>query len=532
MSAAFADAVAQAQAGRFEAAAAILEELLRATPRDAAAWAMLGSLQVELERLEAAVESYDRSLALRPDHAATEVNRANVLKRLERPAEAVAGYDRAIALDPGLAPAHSNRARALIDLERYDEAIGSARAALALQPAYANAWMHLGTALHRLGDFAPALEAYQRAETLGCDPYEAQFNLGTTLASLGRFDEAARRFEAALSIDPAAATARHSLSLIRLAQGDFARGWAGYAQRWAVKPTGRRSWGFDDALTAHLALAPSAADLAGRKVAVLAEQGVGDEIMFASALPDLAAAAAQVTLVCDPRLVGLFASSFPGVEVVGTDASGSLRVSQFDVALPMGGLAGAYRNAESQFPGTPYLRPRDAVAQAWHARLGPKGRRLRIGVSWRGGAPTTRATERSMPLEALAPLLSLADCEFVSLQYGDVRAEVAAANAALGSTIRLFDQAEIDDFEELAGLLQGLDLVVSVQTSVIHLSGALGRPCLTMIPRTPEWRYMIARDAMPWYGSVRLFRQTGDGGWPPVIDRIVAAVAEFHPHEA
>ncbi|MGZ6019787.1 MAG: tetratricopeptide repeat-containing glycosyltransferase family protein [Phenylobacterium sp.] len=526
----FADAVAQAQAGRFDDACATLEGLLAANPGDATAWAMLGSLRLELGRLDAAIESYDRALALRPNHAASEVNRANALKQLGRPAEALAGYDRAIALEPDLAPAHNNRARALIDLERYDEAATSARAALALQPAYANAWMNLGTALYRQGEFASALEAYERAEQLGGDRYEAQFNLGTTLASLGRFDAAARRFEAALAIDPAAATAHHSLSLIRLAQGDFARGWAGYAHRWGVTHTSGRTWGFAEGLRDHLAISPTAADLAGRNVAVLAEQGVGDQIMFASLLPDLEAAAAQVTLVCDQRLAGLFAASFPGIEVVGADHSGSLRVSQFDIALPMGSLAGAYRNREDQFPRSAYLKPAADVAQAWRARLGPKSRRLRVGVSWRGGAPTTRATARSMPLSMLRPLLTRDDCEFVSLQYGEARAEVEAANADLPSPIRLFDKAEIDDFEQLAGLLCGLDLVVSVQTSIIHLSGALGTPCFTMIPQTPEWRYMIARDDMPWYGSVRLFRQTDEAGWPPVIDRIVAAVAEFHPH--
>jgi ADP-heptose:LPS heptosyltransferase len=137
-----------------------------------------------------------------------------------------------------------------------------------------------------------------------------------------------------------------------------------------------------------------------------------------------------------------------------------------------------------------------------------------------------------MTLETLTPLLIREDCEFVSLQYGEVRAAVEAANAGLPQSIGVFDKAEIDDFEQLAGLIQALDLVVSVQTSVIHLSGALGRPCFTMIPRSPEWRYMIARPATPWYGSVRLFRQTDDSGWPAVIDRIVAAVAEYDPQDA
>jgi ADP-heptose:LPS heptosyltransferase len=162
--------------------------------------------------------------------------------------------------------------------------------------------------------------------------------------------------------------------------------------------------------------------------------------------------------------------------------------------------------------------------QAWRERLGPSGGRRPIGLSWRGGGPTTGAAARSIPLADLAPVLAAADCDFVSLQYGDVADEVAAVNAALPRPILRFEPGEIDDFEQLAGLVSALDRVVSVQTAVIHLAGALGHPCHVLVPNRPEWRYMAAGEAMPWYRSVRLFRQAAGESWSPAIGRVAAAI--------
>ena len=153
-------------------------------------------------------------------------------------------------------------------------------------------------------------------------------------------------------------------------------------------------------------------------------------------------------------------------------------------------------------------------------RLGPPPRGLRIGLSWKGGTPRTGAERRSLTLDSFAPLLALPGCAFVSLPYGEVEAEVAAANARLGSAIRAFPAAGIDDFEDLAALVQELDVVVSVQTALVHLCGAIGQECLTLVPRNPEWRYTLTGSTMPWYGSVRIFRQPDAGTWEPVVQQV------------
>jgi hypothetical protein len=258
-------------------------------------------------------------------------------------------------------------------------------------------------------------------------------------------------------------------------------------------------------------------DLSGQRILVVSEQGVGDVVMFASLLPDLLAAGATVTCVCDPRLIGLFSSSFPDIRFLDPAASG-LRRSEIDKVMDFGELARLCRSRREDFPGRPYLAPGASVQARWKATLGPRPSGLRIGLSWRGGVQGV--LPRSVPLDQLAPILDLPDCEFVSLQYGEVEGEVAAASARLGRSIRVFPKAQIDDFEDLAGLLMTLDVVVSVQTAIVHLAGAIGKDCLTLLPYFPEWRYTAAASTMPWYSSVKLHRQAAPGAWEPVVREV------------
>jgi hypothetical protein len=198
-------------------------------------------------------------------------------------------------------------------------------------------------------------------------------------------------------------------------------------------------------------------------------------------------------------------------------------VSDYDKILAMGSLGRLYRNRIEDFPGEPFLAPRPAVRAAWAARLGPKPSGLRIGFSWRGGTDRSGGSRRSLTLEQLAPLFSLPDCEFVNLQYGDTRDELAAAGV-LASAVRSFPPAEMEDFEDLAAIVAELDVVVSVQTALVHLCGAIGQECLTMVPHAPEWRYGLEGSTMPWYRSVRLFRQPEPGAWEPVIREVTDVI--------
>ena len=385
-------------------------------------------------------------------------------------------------------------------------------------------WLVRGAALRRQGHPAAALEAYAKAAAAPRLAFDVHLGRALALDDLDRIDEAFEAFGAALALQPDAALPRFGRSLLQLYRGRFAAGWDDYEARWrsdafvagcsAVMPAG---------MIPHLAPRPSPSDLAGRRVLVVGEQGIGDQLMFASMIPDLAQIAADVVCVCDPRLVRLLGASFDNVTV--RDPTGG--DVEADVAIAMGSLGGAFRREAADFPGAAYLRPRPEVRARWAERLGPRRARLRVGISWRGGVPGTGEHRRSLQLDQLGPVLDAPDCEFVSLQYGEVSQEVIAANANRAHPIRLLPPADIDDLEDLAGLMANLDAVVSVQNTVVHLAGALGKTAFALLPHRANWRYTAGRETMPWYRSVRLIRQAEPGAWTPVVAQAAAALASL-----
>lgn len=511
--------------GRPEAALAAFDAALALKPEAADAHLGRGVALRALGRPAEAVASYDAALALRPDYLEAHNNRGNALMELGRAAEALADFERALTLQPRSANAHSNRGNALLNLERPQDALAAFDAAIALDPGLAVAHYNRAMALAALRRHDEAVASFEAALALRPgDPLYLN-NYGLALALAGRPEAALAAFDAALAVDPDHADAHWNRGVRLLTLGRFAEGWAEYEHRWRVPAFLATSVGrMTPKLRARTAPDLRVEDLRGRRVLVVDEQGVGDVLMFASMIPDLQRDAGAVALVCEDRLAGLFANSFPGVTLVAPDAA-EAAAERAEVVLPIGGLARLYRNRLEDFPGTPYLAARPQVRERWAERLGPKAAALRVGISWRGGTAATGGEDRSIPLEAVTPLLALADCEFVSLQYGDPAPEVAAVNARLARPVRLFAPDEIADFEELAGLVQSLDLVVSVQTALVHLCGALGAPCLAMLTRTPEWRYAAQPDTMPWYGSVRLVRQGQDRRWEPVIAAVAGELA-------
>jgi tetratricopeptide (TPR) repeat protein len=475
---------------------------------------------VDLERFAEALASSERAIALQPDNPGLYNNHGNALMGLGRHAEALESFDRTVAGAPGNAGGHYNRGNALSQLKRPQPAIEAYDRAVALNPNHARAHSNRGTQLLELKRFAEALASFDIALRLNPDLPEPYNNRGDALLQSGRVDEAISSFDQALIRRPGYPDARWNRSLGLLSLGRFEEGWDHYEDRWQVESfvTGSSAQVTPE-LRARLSHSATLDDLAGRRVLMVAEQGVGDVLMFASILPDLMRIAGPVALMCEPRLHRLFASSLPPIGLLAPDAS-DVDLASFDCVLAVGSLGRLFRNRLEDFPGTPYLTASPPARDAWVARLGSKSARRRLGLSWRGGTPKTGRDNRSLTLDQLRPLLERQDCEFVNLQYGDPSSEIAAANASLQRPIRMFPPAEIEDFDDLAGLVQSLDGVVSVQTALVHLAGALGVPALVMVPHVAEWRYTAAAASMPWYGSVSLFRQGADRDWAPVIGRV------------
>ena len=502
----------------FAGAEAQLRQLIAATPDDPETYNDLGRLHVAAGQPQAALAAFDRALALAPDHLASLLNRGAVCQMLRRPDEAEAAWRQALAIEPGAAQAAGPLARLL-------RAQGREAEAAALEAAGPGDLLTRAELLNGAGRHEAAIAAFGQALKAGAGRYRGLVGLGMAQAGLGRQAEALAMFDEAVALQPDEPLATYQRGFVRLATGDLAGGWADYETRLRHAPFLANNIYAPAAVSERLETAPTREDLAGRRVLVIREQGLGDQVMFAGALAELAATASQVVCLADERLRRLFTQSFPQV---------AFREPRFlteaaepaERVMSIGSLGYAFRRRAEDFPGAPYLKPSPDSQARWAERLGP-GTGLRIGLSWRGGTALTRAHARSMPLERLASLLDLPGCEFVSLQYGDVRAEVEAVNAGRPRQVRAFEPAEVDDYADLAGLMANLDLVVSVQTSALHLAGALGVPAIGLIPRVAEWRYGAQGDTMPWYGSVRLFRQGEDGDWGPVIARVVDAVKDW-----
>ncbi|WP_374469065.1 hypothetical protein [Phenylobacterium sp.] len=385
-----------------------------------------------------------------------------------------------------------------------------------------------GAALSREQRYEEALAVYRAAAVDPGIRYDALALMGTACAQLGRHEEAIALIDQAVALRPALARAPYQRAFSRLALCDFAGGWEDYERRLEIQEFLAGAGVLTPGIAARLTPRPTREAVRGRRVLLVGEQGVGDVVMFASCLPDLLAEAAAVTLVCEHKLVALLAGSFPGLTVMGSPGA-QVSGSAYDVILAMGSLGRLYRNAPADFPGGAYLCAAPEATARWAGRLGPRTGALRVGLSWRGGTAKTNALGRSLDLAQLAPVLATPGCEFVSLQYGQVAPELAAAAGALPAPIRAFAPAEIDDFAELAGLVANLDVVVSVQTAIVHLTGALGRTGFILAPHVTEWRYTARQETIPWYPSIRLFRQPEPGDWGTVIDRAAEALRRAAP---
>jgi len=362
---------------------------------------------------------------------------------------------------------------------------------------------NLGMAYYRSGQVEKAQEYLERAVNMG-DP------AATTLAAYSalfvesgepeKFVEAATK---AIEKDPSLPIAHWNLALGLLAQGQWERAWDEY--EWGLQSRGMR-------IDRKLKGVPYWDGTPGKVVAIYGEQGIGDEIMFASCLPDIMKTN-TVILDCHKRLKTLFEKSFPGLKVYGDRENRNpewVEKEHFDYQCSIGSLGKHYRRSRESFPGTPYLKAESLL---------PDGK-FRVGVSWTGGLKEGRVRKRSVPLSWWKPILNVVDCEFVSLQYTDCDEELDLVGA-LGYDIKRFPEVHMDDYYETAKLVQSCDLVISVCTSVVHLAGALGVPCWCMTPKNPAWRYQDS-GGMPWYRSVRLYRQpdTTQDSWFPVIKKI------------
>jgi Tfp pilus assembly protein PilF len=488
---------------------------LALNPNAPETWNNRGTIFSDLKQYEAAVGDFDRAIALNPAYVEAYANKGKALTELRRYDEALAAYDKALSLKPGLAAAWLGRGNVFADRKRPEDALAAYDKALSLKPDLAGAWLGRGNVFTGLKRYDEAFAAYDKAKSLKPDLAGVWFGYGNIFTDLNRYDEAVAAFDKAIALDPQLAGAYLHKGLVQLARGDFAAGWDLYEWRFQTPEFRALS---QELQNINVKSRQNRQDLTGKNVVVLAEQGVGDEIMFASIIPDLAVDAQSVVHECDPRLTPLFERSFPGVTFIERDDHRTSVEAPCDIVVKVGSLPFAYRRDAASFPKTAYLKPDPSRVAHWTDRLNRDANaKIKIGVSWRGGTARTRLNDRSLDIAHLSPFIDTAGTHFVSLQYGDTRDEIARFNGLHPNNPIHHPLDDIDNFDELAALIASLDLVISVQNTTIHLCGALGTPCWGMIAWRPEWRYGAARDDMPWYPSVRLYRQHRMGDWDSVL---------------
>jgi len=474
---------------QFAAAEEIARQVVRALPNCAAALALLGIVARKTDRAEEAVEWLRRACSCRPD-------------------------DAAIRCELG---------RALADCRRLDDAAQEFRRALELNPSDAGACLNLGAVLGQLEQPEAAIAFCRRAVELAPDDAVAHFNRGNIARSLGMLDEATAAMETAIRLAPDFAAAHWNCGYCYLLAGDFARGWREHEWR---ERAGEVS------LDVYPQPRWDGESLEGRTILVHGEQGIGDEILFGSCLPELIQRAGHCVIVCDPRLVPLFKRSFSGATVHGftrrQDRQGMPLGERIDVQIPIGSLPLYLRTTRESFPQRQCFLTADAAQVAdWKQRSARLGSGLKIGISWRAGGQPGERRMRTTSLDLWQPLFSLPGVRFVNLQYGDCVDDLATVRRDFG--VEIHDWADADpliDMDGFAAKIAALDLVVSVDNSTVHLSGALGVPTWVLLPQVPGWRWSMADSRSVWYPSLRLFRQPRRGDWRGVFEEVGSLLGE------
>lgn len=503
--------------GDFAAAERVLEDALVNVASLVEPQFQLGLLYANKGDQVAARAAFETVLAIEPGCVPALLKLGGLEFAAKRYPEAEAFCRRALASDNVTHEVWHSLGAAVQKQQRFEESAEYYCKALELRPDLSSAWSNLGNALIALGDISAAQDAVARALALHPNDVLAQTNMGLLLADTGQPGAAVQMYQQALLSNPHDVNIHFNLAVAYFLQGDFQQGWEEYETRWRKDLAMPRPYAFPvwDGVTLPVG-----------ELLIYGEQGLGDELMFASCIPDvLAKNKRRVVIECDPRLEKLFARSFPQAMVHGRKTlidRSWLSDFAIETQCAIGSLPRLFRQSAQAFPDhSGYLRADSVRVEYWRKRLDALGPGLKVGLSWRGGSATTRRNLRSVDLAMLAPILAVPNVHFVNLQYGDCENELAEVAEKLQCKIHNFSEA-IADYDETAALVCALDLVISVQTSVVHLAGALGQQAWVMLPFSPEWRYLRAGDRMLWYPSVRLFRQQRPKDWAGVIDEVAS----------
>jgi tetratricopeptide (TPR) repeat protein len=510
----------------------------------------LGCVFQELGELDRAMACYQQAVSIQPDHAQTHNNLGNVLQALKKPDEAITCYKRAISIQPGYAEAYNNLGNVLREQEKLDAALACYVSALTLKHDYLDAAIqcsdtlrelgrleeaaqlfeqvinvvpenaevqrNFGDALRKLGKLAAAEEHCKRAIALAPTDADAHLNLGNALYDAGKVGEAIRCYKQAIALRPEHAISKMNLAIAQLKSGDLLSGWKNYEWRWNQKLARGQKREFVQPLW-------RGEPIQGRRILLYGEQGLGDCIQFLRYVPMVHAAGGKIVLEIPCRLKRLVAQ-LPGIEE--SVAFGDLLPS-FDWQCPLVSLPLVFGTDLDSIPGTaPYLKvPSDACQKA-QSYPWPSGA-LRVGLAWAGNPRNQNDKFRSMPFACFQTLSSIQGLSFFSLQLGEALEQLTQSGAPVTDLAPL-----TADMADTAAFIANLDLVITVDTSIAHLAGALAKPVWILLASNADWRWMAEREDSPWYPTARLFRQSALGDWNGVMDRVVSCLTSLLASQA
>ena len=536
--------------GRIEEAVMSFDRALSISPDFAEALFNRGNALRDLKRLEDALASYDKALNLKPDYAEAHNNRGLVLVDLKRPEDALASYDKALSLKPKSAEALNNRGNALLDLKLPEKALASYNKALSLCPSYVEALIGRGIALRALRRSEDALASYDMALSLEAGSADALNNRGNALRDLMRPEDALANYGKALKIEPKfagalvgqgnalvdlkrpedalasydkalnltpdSAEALFNRGLTLLMMGEFAKGWAGYEYRWHRKAASpRKFWSSGRSWYGE--------DIRGKSIVVYEEQGLGDIIQFSRYLSLLSLLGADVTFLLRRNMHRLLQPLAPSIRLVDSIPNGK----NFDFQCALGSLPGSFKTTLNTVPADiPYLIPEAQLVAKWQKHIGEHG--FKVGICWQGNPTSAVEIGRSVPLRWFYAVAAVPGVRLISLQkyHGLDQLADLPIEMTIETPGKDFDEGP-DAFIDTAAVMSTLDLIITSDTSVAHLAGALGRPVWLVLKLVPDWRWLLNRADSPWYPTMTLYRQNRRDDWATVFDRIATDIAQL-----
>jgi tetratricopeptide (TPR) repeat protein len=514
----------EARLGNLEDARSILYQAMELQPNNPTLLYQLGLLEEKMQHYEEAADNWLTVIHLDPSHMAAYVALGEMSLKESKIDDALNYFEQAHQLDPNNPAPLCGIGNTYIKKLDFANAIATYEKAIDIAPDYGSPYNNLGNCYSKIQQYDRALSPLLIANALDPLNIEAYINLNFAYYSLGKFGKAYRAVREALKIAPNEETLHWILSWSLLLFKRFDKAWIEYESRFSGGgEIERRDFPFP---------LWQGESLNGKKIFIAAEQGLGDQIMFASCLPDIINQAEHCILECHEKLTGLLQHSFSTIEVIGTQQIKEIKVLEFlpskiDYYIRIGSLPLWLRkDAQSFVPAQTYIKAEKTRIEYWKKELAKLGDGLKVGISWRGGVEQTRNYLRTIPLCEWREILALDNIDFISLQYGNCEQDLLEARDLFNANIQHWPEA-IENYQETAALVSALDLVVSVCTSVIHLSGALGQHTWVLVPFSPEWRYLAKDETLPWYQNAKLFRQQQLWQWRPVIDRIALELTKL-----